>query len=91
MGNAGTLTPLGMGDPPVASMVNAPLNSGVMFVEINYDYQPLFGTMFVGPTKIHYHASFIVRDKRDFRQIFPAPASTPPKLAAAAKCNLYTV
>ncbi len=87
LGNAGTLTPLGMGDPP--SMVNAPLDSGVMFVEINYDYQPLFGTMFVGPTKIHYHASFIVRDRRDFSQIFPAPSIMPPKLAAAAKCNLY--
>ena len=56
-----------------------------MFVEINYDYQPLFGTLFVKPSKIHYIASFIVRDNRDYSQIInPAPTAT------ASTCNLHT-
>ena len=83
-GNAGTLAPLGMGD--AGSTVIAPPDSGVMFVEVNYDYQPLFGTLFVAPTKIHYIASFIVRDRRDFSHVFnPAPT------ASIAKCTLYSV
>jgi hypothetical protein len=80
--NAGTAAPNGMGD--AGAQVNAPPNSGVMFVEINYDYQPFFGTLFVKPTKLHYIASFVVRDKRDFSQIFnPSPAAT------RSTCNTY--
>jgi Flp pilus assembly protein TadG len=80
--NAGTAAPSGMGD--TGAMVTAPPASGVIFVEVNYDYQPLFGTLFVKTAKLHYVASFVVRDKRDFSQIFnPAPAAT------ASTCNLY--
>jgi hypothetical protein len=80
--NAGTAAPNGMGDP--GSMVNAPTGSGVMFVEINYLYQPLLGTWLMPATRIHYIATFIVRDPRDFSQIFnPSPT------AARATCNLY--
>lgn len=85
-GNAGTLAASGMGD--AGSMVNAPLDtsrtSGVMFVEINYRYTPMFSWL-SSPSDLRYVASFIVRDPRDFTQIFnPSPAAT------RATCNLYT-
>jgi len=72
----GNAAPTGMGDP----MVNAPKDSGVMFVEINYLYKPLFGSLYLGsdPRIIRYVASFIVRDNRSFTQIFnPQPAASP--------------
>ncbi|WP_254605058.1 hypothetical protein [Sphingomonas bacterium] len=74
--NAGTLQPLGMGDP--GSTVSAPPGSGVVFVEINYNYKPLISNYLIGTTsRIHYVASFIVRDNRDFSHIYPSPASVP--------------
>ncbi|WEK01083.1 MAG: pilus assembly protein [Candidatus Sphingomonas phytovorans] len=80
--NAGTTAATGMGD--TNAKVNAPAGSGVMFVEINYYYTPLSGTWLMSPARIHYVASFIVRDNRDFSQIFnPTPAAT------RATCNLY--
>lgn len=80
---AGATASSGMG--PTGSAVTAPSDSGVMFVEINYEYQPLFGDMFVSPTKITYIASFIVRDNRDFSQITnPYPSATP------STCDLHT-
>lgn len=83
-GFAGTVVPGGMG--PAGRLVMAPPSSGVMFVEINYDYQPIVGLFGIGSGRIHYTASFIVRDNRDFRQIFnPAPA------APRSTCNLHTV
>lgn len=81
---AGKDAPDGIGDE--GQKVSAPDNSGVIYVEINYQYQPLFGTVFVAPTKLHYVASVIVRDKRDFSQIYnPSPTSVP------STCNKYTV
>jgi Flp pilus assembly protein TadG len=72
--NKGTDAASGMGDP--GAKVNAPAGSAVMFVEINYLTRPLFGTMLVSPSRIHYIASFIVRDRRDFSQLYnPATAT----------------
>lgn len=76
----------GMG--PTDAKVTAPPSSGVMFVEINYLYQPLFGNWLLGNRVIHYPSSFIVRDRRDFSQIFnPAP-----EVAAGDKltCDRFT-
>lgn len=74
-GNAGTTTTTGMGD--AGSKVNAPSGSGLMFVEVNYDYQPLISTYFLGTRRMHYLASMIVRDNRTFTQIFnPSPTAT---------------
>ncbi|WP_232473874.1 TadE/TadG family type IV pilus assembly protein [Sphingomonas sp. MA1305] len=74
--NAGITAPNGIGDPN--RMVSAPASSGVMFVEINYLYKPLFGSFFVAPRIIHYTASFLVRDNRSFVQIYnPSPSATP--------------
>lgn len=83
-GTAGTAAPGGMGD--AGSTVNAPAGSGVMFVEMNYYYTPIVGSWLSSPQKLHYIASFIVRDHRDFTQIYnPAPAST------RSTCNLHGV
>lgn len=84
MGDAGTTAASGMGD--AGSQVNAPGGAGVMFVEVNYLTKPLFGTWLTAPQRIHYVASFVVRDRRDFTQIYnPDPAST------LSTCNLYTL
>ncbi len=67
----------GMGD--TGTKIVSPNNSGVMFVEINYDYKPVVGTAWLpgGAAKIHYIASFIVRDRRDFVEIYnPSPIAT---------------
>jgi len=75
-GTQGADAPDGMGE--TGQKVNAPESTGVIYVEVNYQYQPLFGSLFVSATKLHYVASAIVRDKRDFSQIFnPAPTATP--------------
>ncbi len=81
--NAGTLAPSGMGD--AGSEVNAPVSGGVMFVEINYLYEPVVGDWLFGQSRIHYIASYVVRDNRDFAQLYnPSPAAT------RSTCNLYT-
>lgn len=82
--NKGYDIPGGISDNGGA-VINAPAaNTGVMYVEVNYLYKPLFGSWLVQPQRIHYIASFIVRDQRDFSQIFnPSPAAT------ASTCNLY--
>lgn len=76
-GNAGP-TSSGMGE--AGALVNAPLDTttttGVMFVEINYRYTPMFSWL-SAPADMRYVASFIVRDPRDFTRLFnPAPTAT---------------
>ena len=53
----------GLGKP--GQVVSASLGQAVMFVEIFYVYQPLFGRMFVGPTEFRKEAAYIVRDHRN--------------------------
>jgi hypothetical protein len=73
--NIGTTATAGMGD--AGSKVNAPTNSsGVMFVEVNYRYTPLFGWL-SAPADLRYVGSFIVRDPRDFSQIYTSAGVTP--------------
>lgn len=76
-----------MGDP--GSEVRPPADSAVMFVEVNYETKPLFGTMLISPKRLHYVASFIVRDRRDFSRLFNFVAGN---VADADKltCNRYT-
>lgn len=72
--NAGT-TVTYMG--PASASVAAPNDTGVMFVEVNYRYQPLFGTLYMNPQTVHYIASFIVRDNRSFVKLYNlSPAAT---------------
>lgn len=73
--DAGTAAPNGMGD--AGAQVSAPSGSGLMFVEVNYDYQPLVSAYFLGSKRIHFITSYIVRDNRDFTQIYnPSPTAT---------------
>ena len=75
--------PLGISDNGSTPII-APGGAGVMYVEINYRTKPLFGTWFTPPRTLHYIASFVVRDRRDYSQIFnPTPTST------RSTCNLY--
>lgn len=81
--NAGTLAASGMGD--AGYQVSAPTGYGVMFVEVNYAYQAMFGTLYAPSMRVHYVASYVVRDRRDYTQIYnPAPTAT------RSTCNLYT-
>lgn len=45
--------------------VAAQTNSAVMFVEVYYKYQPLFGSMFVSDPIFRHEAAFIIRDDRN--------------------------
>jgi Flp pilus assembly protein TadG len=82
--STGMGTDAGMGDS--GARVTSPLNSGVMFVEVNYQYQPIAPNWLTGPKRLHYIASFIVRDSRDFTQIYnPSPT------AVKSTCDKYTV
>lgn len=79
----GSIITGGMGDP--GSKISAPPDSGVMFVEINYNYQPVTGTWLIGSRKLHSIATFIVRDKRNFKQV-----TNPTPTAKRNTCDLYT-
>ena len=59
-----------------------------MFVEVNYRYKPLFGGMFVNTQTVHYSASFLVRDNRDFTHIYnPSPAVASASISTCDKHN----
>lgn len=59
----------------------------VIFVEIAYDYQPLFSKWFVGNTNINVFGAFNVRDKRDLTQIYQRDPNNPDPVAT---CDKYT-
>ena len=90
-GNAGagtggrTVTNMGDTWSPVTAPT-VPTPGGVMFVEINYDYQPLFGRTYVSAQKLHYVASYLVRDSRDFSVGVTNPATA----QTASSCTAYT-
>lgn len=82
--NKGYDLPAGISDNGGAT-VNAPGGSGLMYVEINYLTKPLLGSWLIAPQRIHYIASFIVRDKRDYTQLYnPSPGAT------RSTCDLYS-
>jgi hypothetical protein len=79
----------GMG--PATARVTAPAaGTAVMFVEITYDYQPLFSSMFFGAKQIHYYASFIVRDDRDLVGPGNNGVYNPSPTAPSYTCNLFS-
>lgn len=53
----------GMG--AATNRVSATSGTAIMFVELTYEYQPLFGDMFIGNREIRQEAAFTVRDKRE--------------------------
>lgn len=52
-----------------ATMVQASNGVAVMFVEVIYDYQGIFGTLFVRNTRFRQEAAYLVRDTRDLRAV----------------------
>lgn len=67
--------------------VVAPDNSAVIFVETNYDYQPLISPYFMGQRKLQQTASFIVRDNRE---LLTGVVDSVPKVAQRMTCDRYT-
>ena len=53
----------GMGDS--ANRIQASGSAAVMFVELTYTYQPLFGDMFIGKKNLRQEAVYTVRDNRE--------------------------
>lgn len=54
-----------MGMGPAANRIAASPGTAVMFVELYYEYEPLFGEMFMKTKTLRQEAAFIVRDKRE--------------------------
>jgi hypothetical protein len=81
----GIAMPSGIGDPG-ATKVTVPTGSGLIYVEVNYAYTPLFGSMFVSAQKLHYTASYIVRDKRDYSHIYATTEAIP---VTPSTCDLH--
>jgi hypothetical protein len=75
----------GMGN--AAEPVIAPDGSAVIFVEINYDYQPLISRYFMGNRKLQQTASYIVRDNRELAAGVTDPD---PKAEVRMTCDRYT-
>ena len=67
---------IGMG-PPGEEVSAYDEADAVIFVEIIYDYRPLFSGMFVGDTTINAHGAFSVRDSRDLSKIYQRDPSDP--------------
>lgn len=82
--NAGPVV-TGMG--PNNARVTAPPGSGVMFVEVSYEVQPVMGLAWLPDSvkRLNYTASFIVRDRRVFDRIYN-PSPTAPRYT----CDKFT-
>lgn len=81
-GKIGTSFP-GMGPP--SARVKAPQDTAVMFVEISYDYKPIFPFLSNNYVSIplNYRAVFPVRDDRDLSKIYTDTG------VPTAKCAVY--
>lgn len=75
----------GMG--PASNKITAIPGDAVMFVEVAYNYQPLFGSVFVTNRLIQAYAAFNVRDDRDLSQLYQRSALNPDPVA---NCSNYT-
>ncbi len=71
---------------PAGEEVTAEPEDAVVFVEINYTYQPLVSARFLGSLDIQSIASFTVRDDRDLAQIYQRDASNPDPVQS---CSSY--
>lgn len=84
-GDEGDILADGMG--PEGREVIAQEGDAVIFVEINYTYQPLISASFLGSPDIHSIASFTVRDDRDLSQIYQRDPGKPDPVQ---RCDLYS-
>lgn len=78
----GSLT--GMGPP--GEEITATESDAVIFVEIEYAYQPLISARFVPDALIRTTATFNVRADRDLSQIYQRDPAAPDPVA---RCNVY--
>ena len=82
-GVQGAVVPTGMG-PAAGPKITAPADSAVMFVELTYDYRPLFLNTILSGKQLRYTAAFLVRDKRDLSGTGISADAT------AATCDKYS-
>jgi hypothetical protein len=82
-GAQGDVRAVGMG--PLNNEVYAFPDEAVMFVELQYTYQPLIAAAFVGTPTISSIASFTVRSSRDLTQVFQTSPASP-----VMTCNKFT-
>jgi hypothetical protein len=75
-GNQNSAQPSGIG--PAGNEVQATTESPVIFVELQYDYQPLVSSAFIPNKRISATAAFMVRDSRDQSQIYKRNSTTSP-------------
>ncbi len=64
--------------------VSAAPGTAVMFVELRYDYKPLFGSLFMKERIFSHEAAFNIRDHRNLR----AGLSNSPRVRRAT-CNIF--
>lgn len=79
--NDSGVTVSGIGNPSLM----APAGSALIFIEVNYNYTPLFGKLLVAPHKLHYVSAMIVRANRS-----PSDSITNPNSSVQMLCNRYT-
>jgi Flp pilus assembly protein TadG len=72
---------------PAGEQVTAEPGDAVIFVEVNYTYQPLVSAKFLGSLDIYSIASFTVRDNRDLTQIYQREAGSPDPVQ---NCSAHT-
>ena len=84
-GHQNQALPEGIG--PEDNEVSAEAGAPVIFVEINYEYQPLISARFLGDLNISSIASFMVRDSRDLSGVMQRNPDEPDEIA---DCNTYT-
>lgn len=71
---------------PEGEEVQAMPDDAVIFVELNYTYQPLVSERFLGSLDIKAIASFTVRDDRDISQIYQRDPASPDPVQT---CNQF--
>jgi hypothetical protein len=79
----------GMG--PRGEEIQAVAGEAVMFVEVVYEYEPLFAKMFVKSTTLSATAAFNVRQNRDLSQIYQRNPDEPDPIASCDAFNSAVV
>ncbi len=74
-GVAGATNLNGIG--PAGRQAVAPDDGAVIFAQVSYRYQPIFGVGWSPPLDIVDIAAMLVRDARDFTQVYPVAGVTP--------------
>jgi Flp pilus assembly protein TadG len=82
---------LGMGTGAAADKVTAPAGAAIIFVEVEYTYQPLVSGSLLGPKTMKKEAAFYVRDDRDISGGTDSNGVyNPSPTVTASKCNLFS-